>query len=574
MMNLKKNSEIPFHNVEAIFFDAISFKYSPVVAVKAGITHLEIYDELLQDVVQILDTVIRHNISSRGWGEVTGSLPGKHFDIVSDRFLNPQDLIVLSSHINESLDNINTIYEQYKIDVQVAIPYLKHFALTNASGLSGKEICTRVDIVVCLSEEELDKYFKSMKTLEQQDHRKLGRQMDLFIFRAEAPGMVFWLPRGYKLWRLLEDYIRKLNDNLNMQEVSTPVIASNSLWVKSGHMQQYSENIFLSQSHGGVHHGVIKPMNCPLHALIFKSLEPTYKDLPIRLSEFGYVHRNEPSGSMFGLFRARAFTQDDGHHFCTTEQMLEEIQNCISVSLTTYASLGFPQNRVSIKLALRPEASMGDNDLWIQAESVLTEALTNLDLPYEQLLGEGAFYGPKIEFHLQDVLGRSWQCGTIQIDFFMPKSLDCTFVSSVNSKEHPILIHRAVLGSMERFIGILIENNNGYLPLLIAPEHIVLCNLKDQHKQYARNIASQLESHGVRVKLDLSPRNIQLKIKEAITKRIPILGVIGAREIESDTVSISLLYEGTSSDQTAMTIEDIVALVNNKNNRSFLNQNI
>lgn len=531
---------------DIIDFSAI---FNGAVAItKEGRVIKDEYPEIQLDAYLAIDFLLKHNVESRGWGQVVESVPGKYADVASDRYLNSRDIQEISNCIMESVANLEDVYRNCNLKVLLSPSYLQYFRLVNASGVEGFLNRTRIEVVVCTSEEGLKDHFENLSALQQRDHRHLGKQMKLFSFNEAAPGMAMWLPRGATTWRMLEDYLRSLNLKYGLEEVRSPMIAQKSLWSRSGHISQYLDNIFFAHSYEKERgemdlRGVIKPMNCPLHVQIFNKHGYTYKDLPVRFYEFGMVHRNEPSGSMSGLFRARAFTQDDAHIFCAQDQVMEEVVNCINMCFEVYKSLGFDSNSISVKLALRPSNSIGDEDTWDKLENILRNALKSVKIDAVELEGEGAFYGPKLELHLKDAMGRSWQCGTIQVDCFMPQRLGCSYPNASNALEYPILIHRAVLGSMERFIGIMLEQNSGFLPLIVSPYQIVLCSVIKSCNDYVEQVASDLRNKGIRVLVNTKPLNLNLKVKEAIQLKMPIMGIIGSKEEANQTISVSWLGE-------------------------------
>ena len=366
------------------------------------------------------------------------------------------------------------------------------------------------------------------------DHRKLGKQLDLFHIQEEAPGMVFWHNDGWTIYRGLQDFVRTKLQQYGYIEVHTPQIMDRVLWEKSGHWAKYHDNMFTTKSENREY--AIKPMNCPGHIQIFNQKLRSYRDLPIRMAEFGNCLRNEPSGSLHGLMRVRGFTQDDAHLFVREDQIMSEVSGCIKMVFDIYKTFGF--NRVDIKLSLRPEKRIGDDAMWDRAEKDLADALKENGLSYELQPGEGAFYGPKIEFTLYDSLGRAWQCGTVQLDFALPGRLDASYIAEDGSKKVPVMIHRAVLGSLERFIGILTENFAGYFPVWLAPVQVELMNITDHQIDYVKKVESILRSHGIRVKSDLRNEKIGFKIREHTLLRVPFLVVCGDKEMESGEVAV------------------------------------
>ena len=400
------------------------------------------------------------------------------------------------------------------------------------------------------------KHFKLTKTsgAYKRDHRKLGKQLDLFHIQEEAPGMVFWHNDGWTIYRGLQDFVRTKLQQYGYIEVHTPQIMDRVLWEKSGHWAKYHDNMFTTKSENREY--AIKPMNCPGHIQIFNQKLRSYRDLPIRMAEFGNCLRNEPSGSLHGLMRVRGFTQDDAHLFVREDQIMSEVSGCIKMVFDIYKTFGF--NRVDIKLSLRPEKRIGDDAMWDRAEKDLADALKENGLSYELQPGEGAFYGPKIEFTLYDSLGRAWQCGTVQLDFALPGRLDASYIAEDGSKKVPVMIHRAVLGSLERFIGILTENFAGYFPVWLAPVQVELMNITDHQIDYVKKVESILRSHGIRVKSDLRNEKIGFKIREHTLLRVPFLVVCGDKEMESGEVAVRTRR---GADLGKMKIEDFAAKV-------------
>ena len=384
------------------------------------------------------------------------------------------------------------------------------------------------------NQEDLDAYLFKLEEAEKRDHRKLGKQLDLFHSQEEAPGMVFWRPKGWQLWQQVEQYMRGVYQENGYQEVKCPQILDVSLWKKSGHWDNFRENMFFTASENREY--AVKPMNCPGHVQIFNSGLRSYRDLPLRYGEFGGCHRNEPSGALHGLMRVRAFTQDDGHIFCTDQQIEKEVVNFHKLALKTYSDFDFKD--VSIKLALRPEQRLGDDSVWDHSETALRRALETCGVSWEELPGEGAFYGPKIEYHLKDSIGRSWQCGTIQVDFMMPQRLGAEYVAEDNARKTPVMLHRAIVGSMERFIGIVIEHHAGALPLWLSPTQIVVMNVADRHADYAQDVIKQLIERGFRAAPDLRNEKINYKIREHSLQKLPYQLIIGDKEVESKEVAV------------------------------------
>ena len=424
--------------------------------------------------------------------------------------------------------------------------HLRHFKLLKLSGSywrgnSENESLQRIYGTAWAKEKELKDYLKRLEEAEKRDHRKLGKKHSLFHIQEESPGMIFWHPNGWIIYQVLEKYIREILKKNNYLEIKTPQAVDKSLWEKSGHWEKFREDMFTTASENRTY--AIKPMNCPCHIQVFNQGLKSYKDLPIRLAEFGSCHRNEPSGALHGLMRVRNFTQDDAHIFCTEEQMQEEVSNFIDLVFEVYRTFGFDE--IIIKLSTRPEKRVGSEEIWDKSEEALKMALNNKNLEWELQPGEGAFYGPKIEFSLKDCLNRVWQCGTIQVDFSMPIRLDATFVDINNEKKSPVMLHRAILGSFERFIGILIEQYEAKFPLWLAPYQIILLSITDRNKDKCQEFNHLLNLKGYRSKVDIRNEKIGYKIREATISRIPLIAVIGDKEQEIDSVSLRAL-DGTN----------------------------
>ena len=424
--------------------------------------------------------------------------------------------------------------------------HLRHFKLLKLSGSywrgnSENESLQRIYGTAWAKEKELKDYLTRIEEAEKRDHRKLGKKHSLFHIQEESPGMIFWHPNGWIIYQVLEKYIREILKKNNYLEIKTPQAVDKSLWEKSGHWEKFREDMFTTASENRTY--AIKPMNCPCHIQVFNQGLKSYKDLPIRLAEFGSCHRNEPSGALHGLMRVRNFTQDDAHIFCTEEQMQEEVSNFIDLVFEVYRTFGFDE--IIIKLSTRPEKRVGSEEIWDKSEEALKMALNNKNLEWELQPGEGAFYGPKIEFSLKDCLNRVWQCGTIQVDFSMPIRLDATFIDINNEKKSPVMLHRAILGSFERFIGILIEQYEAKFPLWLAPYQIILLSITDRNKDKCQEFNHLLNLKGYRSKVDIRNEKIGYKIREATISRIPLIAVIGDKEQEIDSVSLRAL-DGTN----------------------------
>ena len=416
---------------------------------------------------------------------------------------------------------------------------LKAFKLMKLAGAywrgdSKNEMLQRIYGTAWAKKEDLDAYLHMLEEAEKRDHRRLGKQLNFFHMQDEAPGMVFWHPRGWSLWQEVEQYMRGMFQEYGYQEVKTPTIMDRSLWEKSGHWENYRENMFTTASENRDY--AVKPMNCPGHVQIFNSALHSYRDLPLRLAEFGSCHRNEPSGALHGLMRVRGFTQDDAHIFCTEEQIESEVADFIQMLYRAYKDFGFEE--VLVKLSLRPEKRVGSDETWDRAEAALEAALKKNNLAYDIQPGEGAFYGPKIEFTLKDSLGRLWQCGTIQLDFNLPQRLGAEYVAEDNSRKHPVMLHRAIVGSMERFIGILIEHYAGAMPAWLSPVHAMVLNISDAQAEYVAKVVSELKKCGLRADSDLRNEKITYKIREHSLQRLPYLLVVGDREMQSGQVAV------------------------------------
>ncbi len=401
-------------------------------------------------------------------------------------------------------------------------------------GDSSNAMLQRIYGTAWRDKKELKAYLRRLEEAEKRDHRKLGKQLDLFHFQDEAPGMAFWHQKGRIIYRQVEEYMRGKLDEYGYQEVETPQVLDRSLWERSGHWEKFAEDMFTTQLDERDY--AIKPMNCPGHIQIFNQGLKSYRDLPLKIAEFGIVHRSEPSGTLHGLMRARRFTQDDAHVFCTEGQLQQEVATLIEMVFETYHDFGFDQ--IELALSLRPEKRVGSDDLWDKGEAALDQALRDKGLDFRVQPGEGAFYGPKIEFTLRDSIGRTWQCGTIQVDFSMPGRLGAYYIGEDNAKEVPVMIHRAILGSMERFIGILIEHYAGALPLWLAPVQAVVLTITDHQREYADQMAKVLRDKGFRVDADLRNEKIGFKIREHTLQKVPYLLVVGDREMESQTLAL------------------------------------
>lgn len=417
--------------------------------------------------------------------------------------------------------------------------FLKVFKLTKMSGAywrgdAKNEQLQRIYGTAWADKKDLKAYIQRIEEAEKRDHRKIGKALNLFHMQEQAPGMVFWHANGWTIYQVLEQYMRKVQHDNGYEEIKTPQIVDRSLWERSGHWGNYATNMFTTASENRDY--AVKPMNCPCHVQVFNQGLKSYRDLPLRMAEFGSCHRNEPSGSLHGLMRVRGFTQDDAHIFCTQSQIQQEVADFIKLTLAVYEDFGF--DNIIMKLSTRPEKRVGSDESWDFAEKALADALDSSGLDWAYLPGEGAFYGPKIEFSLKDSLGRVWQCGTIQVDPNMPERLDAEFVNEQNEREVPIMLHRAILGSFERFIGILIENYAGWMPVWLAPQQVVVMNITDKQADACENVVSELKKSGLRAISDLRNEKIGFKIREKTLERVPYMLVLGDKEVESGSVNV------------------------------------
>jgi len=412
----------------------------------------------------------------------------------------------------------------------------------------------RIYGVAFASEQELKDHLRMVEEAEKRDHRRLAKQLDLFHQQEEAPGMVFWHPKGWAIWQSVERYVRGVYKRSGYQEVRGPQIMDVSLWQKSGHWENYHENMFFTESEKRTY--ALKPMNCPGHVQIYNANLHSYRDLPIRYAEFGGCHRNEPSGALHGIMRVRAFTQDDGHIFCTPEQVESEVTAFHQQAMQVYSDFGF--NEIAIKIALRPDKRIGDDATWDRAEAALRAALRSAGVEWTELPGEGAFYGPKIEYHLRDSIGRAWQVGTMQVDFMMPERLGASYIDEHSSRQIPVMLHRAIVGSMERFIGILLEHHAGAMPLWLAPVQAVVAPIVSDADAHAREAAAALDAAGLRVEADLRNEKITLKIREHSLQKVPVIVVVGRKEAEEKTVTLRRL--GSERQETLPLAEAVAKL--------------
>ena len=464
----------------------------------------------------------------------------------------PDDEIIALYHHNEYIDMCRGPHV-------TSVRHLKAFKLTKIAGAywrgkSDNKMLQRIYGTAWTSEKELKNYLVLLEEAEKRDHRKLGKEMDLFHFQDEAPGMVFWHSNGWSIYRELEDYIRRKISKKGYQEIKTPQILDKELWVESGHWDKYVENMYTTIIDD--RELMIKPMNCPGHVQIYNQGIKSYKDLPLRMAEFGSCHRNEPSGALHGLMRVRNFVQDDAHIFCTEDQIEKETINFCELLQEVYKELGF--EKISIMYADRPEQRVGSDEIWNKAESALLNAAKATGLPFDENKGDGAFYGPKLDFYLHDAIGRIWQCGTLQVDFNMPGRLGASYIGEDNNKHTPVMLHRAILGSLERFTGILIEHYEGRFPLWLSPIQVVVATITSKANDYAKEIEAALISKGIRVILDIRNEKISYKIREHSVNKIPFIFVVGNNEMDNKTIALRRLG---SKEQEILNLDDSIALL-------------
>ena len=464
----------------------------------------------------------------------------------------PDDEIIALYHHNEYIDMCRGPHV-------TSVRHLKAFKLTKIAGAywrgsSDNKMLQRVYGTAWASEKELNKHLTLLEEAEKRDHRKLGKELDLFHFQDIAPGMVFWHANGWSIYKELEDYIRRKISKEGYREIKTPQILDKDLWVESGHWDKYKDNMYRTIIDD--RELMIKPMNCPGHVQIYNQGIKSYKDLPLRMAEFGSCHRNEPSGALHGLMRVRNFVQDDAHIFCTEDQIESETVNFCKLLQEVYSELGF--NEVSIMYADRPEQRVGSDEIWDKAENALLNASKATGIPFDKNSGDGAFYGPKLDFYLHDAIGRKWQCGTLQVDFNMPGRLGASYVGEDNEKHTPVMLHRAILGSLERFTGILIEHYEGKFPLWLAPIQLVVATITSKADQYAKEIEEKFIEKGIRVILDSRNEKINYKVREHSVNKIPYIFVVGVNEMENGTVAIRKLG---SNKQEIISIEDSINMI-------------
>lgn len=529
---------------------------------------------------------------------------GFYYDIAYQNAFTPEDLTAIENRMNELIkqdydvivevvtrDKAKETFikrnESYKLQIIDEIPtgetiklyrhqeyidmcrgphvpntrHLRAFKLTKVSGAywrgnSENEMLQRIYGTAWVSNKELKSHLYRLEQAEKRDHRKIAKKLSLFHTQEESPGMIFWHSKGWSIYQVLEQYIRKILVLNDYQEIKTPQAVDRSLWEKSGHWEKFKEDMFTTVSENREY--AIKPMNCPCHVQIFNQGLKSYKDLPIRLAEFGSCHRNEPSGSLHGLMRVRNFVQDDAHIFCSESQVQEEVSKFIDLVFEVYETFGF--NSILIKLSTRPEKRVGSDEIWDKSEKALSDALEAKKLDWELLPGEGAFYGPKIEFSLQDCIGRIWQCGTIQVDFSMPKRLGSVYIDEDNQRKTPVMLHRAILGSFERFIGILIEHYEGKFPTWLSPVQVAITGITDRNSKSCSNICNELRSRGYRAEVDLRNEKIGFKIREITLQKIPFILVIGDKEQEESKVSVRAL---NGDDLGRMTLDSFMKILDN-----------
>lgn len=472
--------------------------------------------------------------------------------------------VQLIDDMDESIKAVGLYYHEEYIDMCRGphVPntrFLRAFKLTKLAGAywrgdSSNEMLQRIYGTAWADKKQLKAYLKRLEEAEKRDHRKLGKKLSLFHMQKEAPGMVFWHAAGWTLYQQIEQYMRQKLLDHDYQEIKTPQVVERALWEKSGHWDKFHDEMFTTESEN--HDFAIKPMNCPCHIQVFNQGLRSYRDLPFRLAEFGSCHRNEPSGALHGLMRVRGFTQDDAHIFCDEDDIQQEVSRFIDFLHEVYADFGFSE--IIYKLSTRPEKRVGSDEIWDKSEQALAKALNAKKLPWEELPGEGAFYGPKVEFSLKDCIGRVWQCGTIQVDFSMPERLDAQYVAEDGSRKVPVMLHRAILGSFERFIGILIEHYAGAMPVWLAPTQVVLLNITDKQADYVTQVQEKLKKHGIRAAVDLRNEKISFKIREHTLQKVPYLLIVGDKEVDSNAVAVRTRL---GEDQGSVPVDDFISLL-------------
>ncbi|MFT6303954.1 MAG: threonyl-tRNA synthetase [Pseudomonadales bacterium] len=528
---------------------------------------------------------------------------GFYYDFDYEKSFTPEDLVTIENRMKElvgqsiaierstidrdaAIEYFKGLGEEYKAEIIQSIPqgetlslyaqgdftdlcrgphvpntsHLKAFKLTKLAGAywrgdSNNTMLQRIYGTAFANPKELKTHLHNLAEAEKRDHRRIGKQQDLFHLQDEAPGMVFWHPKGWSIYLAIEAYMRTQQVKHGYQELKTPQIVDYSLWQRSGHADKFADGMFTVTTDDRQY--AVKPMNCPCHVQVFNQGLKSYRDLPLRLAEFGSCHRNEMSGALHGIMRVRAFTQDDGHVFCTEDQIQPEVSDFIDFLHTVYEDFGFSE--IIYRLSTRPPNRVGSDEAWDKAEKALADALDAKELPWEELPGEGAFYGPKVEFSLKDCIGRVWQCGTIQVDFSMPGRLDASYIDEKGEKQVPVMLHRAILGSFERFIGILIENFEGRLPLWLSPVQAVVLNITDKQSDFIEEVAEVLQNRGLRVQTDVRNEKIGFKIREWTLQRVPYLLVAGDREVESRSVAVRTR---NGEDLGVLTLEELNLMLN------------
>lgn len=512
---------------------------------------LEKIEKRMKELAKTNYPVIKKNVS---WKEARETFVDRH---------EPYKIEILDENIPTDSRPALYHHEEY-IDMcrgphVPSMKFCEHFKVMKMAGAywrgnSDNKMLQRIYGTAWADKKQLKAYLKRLEEAEKRDHRKIGKNQDLFHWQEEAPGMVFWHHNGWTIFRELEEFVREKLREYDYQEVKGPMMMDRVLWEKSGHWEKFSDLMFTTASENREY--AVKPMNCPGHVQIFNQGLKSYRDLPLRMAEFGSCHRNEPSGALHGLMRVRGFTQDDAHVFCTEDQVQPEVAACIKMVYETYETFGF--DKIDVKLSTRPEKRLGDDATWDRSEKALADALKAHDIDFEYLPGEGAFYGPKIEFTLFDCLGRAWQCGTIQLDFALPGRLGATYVGEDNERHTPVMIHRAILGSLERFMGILIEEYAGHFPVWLAPTQVVLMNITDNQSDYVKKVVKSLNEKGIRATADLRNEKIGFKIREHTLKRVPYLLVVGDKEVEAGEVAVRTR---SGEDLGKLALEDFIAKI-------------
>ncbi|WP_325892642.1 threonine--tRNA ligase [Grimontia sp. NTOU-MAR1] len=522
---------------------------------------LDAIEKRMKDLAKTKYQVIKKNVS---WQEARDAFESRG---------EPYKMEILDENV--SRDDRPGLYHHEEYIDMCRGPHVPHmgfcqnFKVLNVAGAywrgnSDNKMLQRIYGTAFNDKKELKAHLQRLEEAAKRDHRKLGKQLDLYHMQQEAPGMVFWHHNGWVVFRELETFVRAKLNEYDYQEVKGPLIMDRVLWERSGHWDKYADYMFTTQSENREY--ALKPMNCPGHVQIFNQGLKSYRDLPLRMAEFGSCHRNEPSGALHGLMRVRGFTQDDAHIFCTPEQVQQEVTSCIKMVYDTYQTFGFDE--IVVKLSTRPEMRVGSDEMWDRAEKALAEALESMDIKFEILEGEGAFYGPKIEFTLHDCLDRAWQCGTVQLDFALPERLGATYVGEDNERHTPVMIHRAILGSLERFIGILIEEYAGHFPSWLAPQQAVVMNITDNQAEYVQEVAKKLQKAGFRASADLRNEKIGFKIREHTLKRVPYMLVCGDQEMEAGEIAVRTRK---GKDLGKYKIDEFVSLLENEVRTRTLN---